>query len=479
MKTLFLLLASLSLLPAQDKKPNILFLLSDDQAWTDYSFMGHPAIETPAIDKLAASGLTFQRGYTPVPLCRPSLASLLTGLHPHQHGITGNDLAIPEGSLATNNQRDNPELAPLYTNLTAQWRTHPNWVRSLKESGYRSFQTGKWWEGRPVEDGDFTKGMTFGTPDQGGRHGDAGLAIGRQGIQPIKDFITESNEQPWFVWYGVYLPHTPHNPPQELLDKYLQRTDNPNIAAYWACCEWLDNTIAELMTFLEESGELDNTLIIYTCDNGWIQDPERPNRFAPRSKRTAYEGGVRTPIIFSWKDQIEPRIDSLNLATNLDIWPTAAALCETPLPEGLSGINLTNFAQVENRKIIFGAAYDHDIAQPGAPQKSLQNRFAIEGDWKLILPNPLLRGPGQARALQHRARPLRKKGNRLQKPPNHPNPHQKGQRLVVPQAKSRPPSPKSTTSRETPTKKRQIARLVKLREPFKPVSEVQTTQTWV
>ena len=410
MKHLFLFLASFSLLSAAEKKPNILFLLSDDQAWGDYSFMGHPHIETPAIDKLAASGLTFQRGYTPVPLCRPSLASILTGLHPHQHGITGNDLAIPDDSEATSNRRDNPELAPLYSQLTAQWRTHPNWVRSLKESGYRSLQTGKWWEGRPVEDGDFTQGMTIGTPDKGGRHGDAGLAIGRDGIKPIKDFITESGDQPWFVWYGVFLPHTPHNPPQALLDKYLQRTDNPNIAAYWACCEWLDNTIAELMTFLEESGELENTLIIYTCDNGWIQDPEKLNRFAPKSKRTVYEGGVRTPIIFSWKDQIVPRMDSLNLATNLDIWPTAAALCDTPLPEGLSGINLTDFAQVEDRKAIFGASYEHDIVDPSLPLRSLKNRYIIEGDWKLIAPNHLVRGASAKPELYNLARdPYEKK----------------------------------------------------------------------
>ncbi|MGJ8722973.1 MAG: sulfatase family protein [Roseibacillus sp.] len=404
MKFLSLLLLPLSLLSAEEKKPNILFLLSDDQAWSDYSFMGHPHIETPAIDKLAANGLTFQRGYTPVPLCRPSLASILTGLHPHEHGVTGNDPDLPEKSLNVQRQRNNPKYAHLSTDLTAEWRTHPNWVRSLKESGYRSLQTGKWWEGRPVEEGDFTQGMTFGTPDKGGRHGDAGLDIGRKGIAPIKDFITESSDQPWFIWYGVFLPHTPHNPPQELLDKYLKKTDNPNIAAYWACCEWLDNTIAELMTFLEESGELENTLIIYTCDNGWIQDPEQLNRFAPRSKLTVYEGGIRTPIIFSWEDKIEPRMDSENLASNLDIWPTAAALCGTPLPDGLSGINLTNFAQVETRETIYGSCYRHNVAEQGSPHKSLENRFTIENDWKLISPNPLVRGPEAKPELYNLAR---------------------------------------------------------------------------
>ena len=419
MKSLFLLLISCNLLAAEDKRPNILFLLSDDQAWGDYSFMGHPHIETPAIDKLAAGGLTFKRGYSPVPLCRPSLASILTGLHPHEHGVTGNDPALPEEAPKGLNQRTNPEYASLYNNITTEWQTHPNWVRSLKESGYRSLQTGKWWEKNPVEQGDFTQGMSTGAPDKGGRHGDAGLDIGRKSLKPITDFITESGEQPWFIWYGVFLPHTPHNPPQELLDKYLKKTDNPNIAAYWACCEWLDNTIAELMTILEESGELDNTLIIYTCDNGWIQDPDNAGRFSPRSKRTAYEGGIRTPIIFSWKDKITARIDTENLASNLDIWPTAAALCDTPLPEGLSGINLTNFAQVETRETIYGSSYLHDIIEHGNPRKSLKNRFAIDGDWKLISPNRLLLGSKIQPELYNLAKDPHEKRNLAKKHPDH------------------------------------------------------------
>jgi arylsulfatase A-like enzyme len=74
--------------------PNIVFIISDDQSWPDYSFMGHPNIQTPNIDKLASDGLTFTRGYLPAPVCRPTLGSMLTGLHPHQNGVTGNDPAF-------------------------------------------------------------------------------------------------------------------------------------------------------------------------------------------------------------------------------------------------------------------------------------------------------------------------------------------------------------------------------------------------
>ena len=75
-------------------KPNIVFLLSDDQAWSDYGFMGHPEIKTPHLDKLASESLLFRRGYLAAPVCRPSLASMVTGLHPFDHGVTGNDVRL-------------------------------------------------------------------------------------------------------------------------------------------------------------------------------------------------------------------------------------------------------------------------------------------------------------------------------------------------------------------------------------------------
>ncbi|MBK1834270.1 sulfatase-like hydrolase/transferase [Roseibacillus ishigakijimensis] len=387
MKPLLILLACLLPLAAR-QRPNILFLLSDDQAWGDYGFMGHLHIETPHLDALAARSLTFTRGYSPVPLCRPSLASILTGRHPHEHRITGNDLLPPRPDLKALAGRRDPDFGQRYRELIAHYRQQPNWIQSLRESGYRTLQTGKWWEGDPVADGGFTAGMTHGDPARGGRHGDAGLAIGRQGLQPIKDFTTSSPDTPWFVWYGVFLPHTPHNPPADLLAKYLQKTDNENIAAYWACCEWLDQTIGELLAHLEESGQLDNTLILYTCDNGWIQDPADRNLYAPRSKQTIYEGGIRTPILLSWPGHLQPLRDDEHLASNLDLWPTAAALCDLPLPAGLPGINLTDRAAVTSRQSLFGADYSHDIRDFAHPARNLEARYHLRGPWKLLLPHP-------------------------------------------------------------------------------------------
>ena len=157
------LLAAPGSLPA--KPPNVVMIVSDDQAWTDFGFMGHETIRTPHLDRLASQSAVFPRGYVPHSLCRPSLATMITGLYPHQHGITGND--PPKGT-------DRGEMLRHIRRL-------PTLPKLLGDRGYVSFQSGKWWEGSP-ELGGFTAGMTHGDPSRKGRHGDVGLSIGREGM---------------------------------------------------------------------------------------------------------------------------------------------------------------------------------------------------------------------------------------------------------------------------------------------------------
>ena len=147
---------------AETTPPNVVMILSDDQAWTDFGFMGHPEIRTPHLDRLAARSAVFPRGYVPSSLCRPSLATLISGQYPHQHGITGND---PPRGVDRNEMLRFIEKAPVLPKL-------------LASRGYVSHQSGKWWEGSPSLAG-FTAGMTHGDPSRGGRHGDLGLKIGR------------------------------------------------------------------------------------------------------------------------------------------------------------------------------------------------------------------------------------------------------------------------------------------------------------
>src|SRR5687768_4118292 len=196
--------------------PNIVLIIGDDQAWTDFSFMGHEVIKTPRIDQLAKESAVFPNGYVPTSLCRASLATLLTGLYGHQHKICCND--PPEGV-------DRSAMLPFLKNA-------PTVPRLLGERGYRSLQTGKFWEGH-FSNGGFTHGMTTK-----GRHGDEGLAIGRQTMQPIYDFIEQEGDKPFFLWYAPMLPHEPHNPPERILQKYRAEGRSEKLAKYWAMCEW-------------------------------------------------------------------------------------------------------------------------------------------------------------------------------------------------------------------------------------------------
>jgi uncharacterized sulfatase len=390
LKSLLTLTAAAGMLHAAEPaaKPNVVFIISDDHGWQDYGFMGHPQIKTPNLDRLAGESLTFWRGYTPVPLCRPSLASMATGLYPHQHRISGNDPDLPDKGVNPQAARTNPKYAPLYETIVANFARQPNLIRDLTGRGYRSLQTGKWWEGDPVKTAGFSHAMTVGT-GKGDRHGGAGLAIGRDGIGPIKEFIAAAGDQPFFVWYAPMLPHSPHNPPAELLEKYLKLAPDEPTARYWASVEWFDRTCGELLDFLEQRKLRENTLIVYTCDNGWIQNPKKANAAAPRSKLSPYEGGVRTPLMVSWPGKVTPRMEREHLASNLDLWPTVAALLNTETPAGLPGINLTDPVAVANRPRIFGEDFTHNLADVNRPARSLRHRWVIDGWWKLIVPDPL------------------------------------------------------------------------------------------
>ncbi|WP_347243077.1 sulfatase [Thermogutta sp.] len=371
----------------ESSRPNVLLIISDDQAWTDYGFMGHAVIQTPHLDRLARESLVYTRGYVPDSLCRPSLATIITGLYPHQHGITGNDPKLPDPKVNPMAGRARPEFGRFYETLMRRIEAHPTLPRLLGEAGYISLQTGKWWEGAYTRGG-FTEGMTHGDPKRGGRHGDAGLAIGRQGLEPIFDFILKAKEagKPFFVWYAPMMPHAPHTPPEKYLKKYLRPDLSPAQSRYYAMCEWFDQTCGDLITFLEKEKLRDSTLIVYLADNGWIQDPDRPNQFAPRSKRSPYDGGIRTPIMLSWPGKISPLRDDKNLASSIDIAPTVLAACGLLVPSNLPGINLLDREAVQKRRSIFGEIYEHDVADVDHPTKSLSFRWIIQENWKLIVP---------------------------------------------------------------------------------------------
>ena len=366
---------------AENSPPNIVLILSDDQAWTDYGFMGHKLIQTPNLDKLAARSAVFTRGHVPTALCRPSLATLVTGLYAHQHKITGND---PSHALA---KPDTPAYADLRERLIGHIDRQPTLPKLLAERGYLSHQSGKWWEG-PYRRGGFTHGMTRGFPDPRGRHGDDGLKIGREGLKPVFDFVDQAlaDKKPFFLWYAPFLPHTPHNPPERLLAKYRDKVESLQVAKYYAMCEWFDETCGELIGFIDQKGLTKNTLFVYIADNGWIQDPSA-NGYALRSKQSPYEGGVRQPIMLSWPGVITPGKRD-ELVSSIDLVPTMLSAAGAKIPQGLPGLDLmpvVRDGKSLNRDTIFGETFAHDIADIDRPEASLIHRWAIEGKWKLLL----------------------------------------------------------------------------------------------
>ncbi len=364
-------------------KPNIVLILSDDHAFTEYGFMGHDVIRTPNLDKLASQSAMFRRGYVPTGLCRPSLMTLATGLYAHQNLITGNDPAATQANAAHEKAAGKPAKEMLIQNIDR----HASLPRLLAEQGYLCHQSGKWWEGS-YQRGGFTHGMTRGYPEKGGRHGDDGLKIGREGMGPVLDFIdlAVKEDKPFFVWYAPLLPHDPHTPPQRLLDKYAVDGRSIHVAKYYAMVEWFDETCGQLLDHLDQKGVSENTLVVYVADNGWIQKEDSAG-YAERSKRSPYEGGVRTPILYRWTGKIKPA-DRPELGSSIDFFPTVLAAAGIDVPADRKGLNLLPYLTTDKaieRDTVFGESFAHDIADIKNREASLLYRWVIKGNMKLLL----------------------------------------------------------------------------------------------
>ena len=227
-------------------------------------------------------------------------------------------------------------------------------------------------------------------------NGDAGLNIGRDGLETIYDFINEHKKEPFMVWYAPFLPHTPHDAPEEFQELYRDNKNVPDyLKPYYANVSRFDRTIGDLMGFLEETGLDENTIVILMVDNGYRPDPgldaeEAVNaRADKRSKLSPYENGVRTPVIIWWKDRIEHSLQT-RLVQTVDLVPTVldAAGLKDAIP-GLPGISLLPSAlgrkELPDRPA-FGEIYPNDAMTLGHPSDYVKMRFVRYGDYKLIIP---------------------------------------------------------------------------------------------
>ncbi|MCP4035694.1 MAG: sulfatase-like hydrolase/transferase, partial [bacterium] len=297
--------------------PNIVLVIGDDHGYTDFGFMGSPIAHTPELDRLAQEGVAFTHGFNTSSACRNSLLSMLTGLHPIQWDARRQQL-LRAGIVHAENQ------------LITEFATLP---RLLGERGYVSFQAGKYWEGA-FSSGGFDAGTTEPLPDAvvnetGGLpelSGGRGLGIGRSTMEPVFEFLEAERDGPFFLWFAPMLPHLPHNPKPRDLAPYENRRLTDSARLYYGTITRFDRTVSRLLDALRERDLLDETLVVYLADNGWDQRPgySREGQLdGPRGKKSIYELGFRTPIVFHWPRSIaggrrfDARVSTVDVFTTL------------------------------------------------------------------------------------------------------------------------------------------------------------------
>lgn len=404
----FLLVTSVTVASAEER-PNVVLIISDDQTYTDFGFMGNEDVLTPNIDRLAAQSARYVNGYVPSSVCRPSLVSILTGLYPHQHGIYFNHPPPGFSKLTKSPAIGKVEFDAFREKAASLIRSQSTIPRRLAAAGYRCFQTGKYWEGHWRNAG-FTEGMTIAEPSPGAKNGnktlangdvvahgngDHGLSIGRETMQPIYDFIDDCKDTPFFVWYAPFLPHTPHDSPQKHFDLYKGRTDIPkHHVPYYAAISQFDDTVGELVNFVDNRGLGEDTIFVFVVDNGWEPDAARYRSASgewdhtKRSKRAPFDVGLRTPILIRWDGHSKSATHDAPVSS-IDILPTL--LAATGLAndsDSFPGRNLWPCAVGENaldaNRAVFGEIYPGDATSLGHPEKDVAHRWIRKGNLKLI-----------------------------------------------------------------------------------------------
>lgn len=387
---------------AGSERPNVVLILADDQSYRDFGFMGNDLVHTPHLDELARTSARYPNGYTPMSVCRPSLATLLTGLYPHQHGIHFNH---PPPGLRAMRDLTGEQYRQTRATTDMMITRVPTLPRILARHGYACLQTGKHWEGSYKTAG-FTDGMTLAKPSArlnpitGTRqqengdwvahgNGDSGLTIGRETMKPIERFVADhSGERPFMVWYAPFLPHTPFDAPQRFHDLYSGKQVPAYLRRYYAEIARFDETVGQLLEILAKH-QATNTLVVLVSDNGFRPDQRRHDRQNARSKLSSFEDGIRTPILLRWPGHTKPA-DHRQLVGTTDLVPTIlnAVGLGDEITLDMKGINLLPSARGEHDlpdRPAFGAIYPNDARQLDSPSGHLRGRWIRHGNYKLIL----------------------------------------------------------------------------------------------
>jgi len=297
---------------ALPESPNVVLIIGDDVGWTDFGFIGSDVVRTPHLDRLAREGIVFTHAFSPASVCRPALRSLLTGFEPYTVEI--------RLAAAQREKRALPTLEEVFETLPER----------LGERGYASFQGGKFWEGT-FEMGGFTHGMTRTVSrspafieDMSMVSGSEGLALGRETLQPLWDFLDAHSDRPFFVWYAPMLPHLPFDAPPRFQRLYAEDPVPPHVRSYRANLTRFDATVGEILDRLEELGLREDTLVLYVSEG----------------KGSIYELGVRTPLVLSWPGVLAASTRDDRLVSLVDVFATILDFAGAEPVPGASGRSL-------------------------------------------------------------------------------------------------------------------------------------------
>ncbi len=339
------------------EKPNIVLIVADDLGWSDLSYMGSKYYETPNIDKLSKSGMTFYNGYASSANCAPSRATMLSGKYHTEHGI----YTVRNSDRGSRKTR---KIIPIETKTTLDldFFVIPE---MLKEMGYTNGHFGKWHLGdvgfHPEQSG-------FDVNIGGNKHGGPGgyfapypnpelenepkgeYLTDRIGDEVVK-FIDINKENNFFAYVPFFSVHTPIQSKPDYQKKYSNKDSNEfhNRADYAGMIQSLDENIGKILDKIDALNLSENTLIIFTSDNGGIRAIS--NQYPLRAgKGSYYEGGIKVPMIFSWKGKIEAKTESYERVSNLDFYPTIKKLVGYNESIDLDGEDLTPIFKGEKFK---------------------------------------------------------------------------------------------------------------------------------
>ena len=379
------LLCSVELRAADNRQsPNIIFILMDDMGWRDVGFMGNRFVETPHLDRLARNGLVFTQAYASAPNCAPTRACLMSGQYTPRHGIyTVVDPRQPPGS-AWHKWQAVESRSELDTKVVTI-------AESLRDGGYATAFFGMWNLGRgrtgPVTPGGqgfqkvvFPENLGFGKDEY---FDDDKNYLSDRLTDEVLKFVDANRERPFFVYLPDHAIHAPFNPKPELLSKYQRkaaadqdRRDDPACAA---TVEAVDQNVGRIMEHLEKLNLSDNTVVIFTSDNGGTQQFTPPLR---GGKGELYEGGIRVPLVVTGP-LVKKRGSKCEApVSTVDFYPTLLELAGIARPEGqvLDGVSLLPLfrgASALDRKRLFW----HFPCYVGRATPSSAIR---EGDFKLL-----------------------------------------------------------------------------------------------